>query len=398
MPPNGQNLGMARILLGVTGGIAAYKACELVRLFVKAGHDVVPLVTEEADRFVRRETFSALARRSPEEDLYAHLTRADLLVVAPLTANTLAKLAHGLADNILTEAALAHRGRVLVAPAMNPRMWAHEATQANAAVLRERGIHFVGPEEGDTAEGETGVGRMAEPEEIFRRCRELLGETDTLAGKRVLVSAGGTREPVDAVRFLGNRASGRMGVALAAEARRRGAQVTLLAANLAVPAPVGVDVVETPTAQSMLDAALERADADLVLMAAAPADYRPVETREDKRPKDDERWTVELQPTADILRTLGERRMNGQVLVSFAADQGERGLERARAKLTHKRADLVVYNDVSEHGIGFDADDNEVVLITTGGERRVTRAPKREIAAAIIDAAEKLLGGSRAGS
>ncbi len=389
---------VARILLGVTGGIAAYKACEVVRLFVKTGHEVVPLVTDEADRFVRRETFFALARRSPEDDLYAHLTRAELLVVAPLTANTLAKLAHGLADNVLTEAALAHRGPVLVAPAMNPRMWAHAATQANVRTLRERGIQFVGPDEGDTAEGEVGLGRMAEPEEIFRRCRELLGESDTLAGKRVLVSAGGTREPLDAVRFLGNRASGRMGVALAAEAKRRGAQVTLLAANLSVPAPVGVDVVETPTAQSMLDAALARADADLVLMAAAPADYRPAEPRSDKRPKDGAPWTIELQPTTDILRTLGERRTNGQVLVSFAADQGDRGLVRAREKLIRKRADLVVYNDVSQEGIGFDADDNEVLLITAGGERRVARAPKREIAAAIIDAAEELMGESRAGS
>jgi phosphopantothenoylcysteine decarboxylase / phosphopantothenate---cysteine ligase len=389
---------MARVLLGVTGGIAAYKACELVRLFVKGGHDVVPLVTDEADRFVRRETFFALARRSPDDNLYAHLTRADLLVVAPLTANTLAKLAHGLADNVLTEAALAHRGPVLVAPAMNPRMWAHAATQANVDAVRARGVELVGPGEGDTAEGEAGVGRMAEPEEIFRRSRELLGETDTLAGRNVLVSAGGTREPLDAVRFLGNRASGRMGVALAAEAKRRGAHVTLLAANLSVPAPVGVDVVETPTAQSMLDAALERADADLVLMAAAPADYRPVEARTDKRPKDEEHWTVELQPTTDILRTLGERRTNGQVLVSFAADHGERGMDRAREKLVRKRADLVVYNDVSQDGIGFDADDNEVVLITAGGERRVARAPKPAIAASIIDAAEELLEESRAGS
>jgi phosphopantothenoylcysteine decarboxylase / phosphopantothenate---cysteine ligase len=384
--------------VGVTGGIAAYKACELVRFFVKEGHEVVPLVTDDADRFVRRETFFALARRPVDEDLYVHLTHADLLVVAPLTANTLAKLAHGLADNVLTEAALAHRGPVLVAPAMNPRMWAHVATQANVAMLRERGVHFIGPDEGDTAEGEMGVGRMTEPEEIFRRSRELLGETDTLVGKRVLVSAGGTREPLDAVRFLGNRASGRMGVALAAEAKRRGAQVTLLAANLAVPAPVGVDVVETPTAQSMLDAVLERADADFVLMAAAPADYRPADAREDKRPKDEEPWTIELQPTTDILGTLGELRTNGQVVVSFAADHGELGLNRAREKLTRKRADLVVYNDVSREGIGFDADDNEVVLITADDERNVTRAPKPEIAAAIIDAAEELMGNKRAGS
>src|SRR3954453_10681977 len=192
---------VARVLVGVTGGIAAYKACEVVRLLVRGGHDVVPLVTDGADRFVRRETFRALARRPRSDDPYPHLTRADLLVIAPLTANTLAKLAHGLADNLVTEAALAHRGPVLLAPAMNPRMWAHPATQANAEAVRARGAVVVGPDEGDSAEGEWGLGRMSEPEEIYRRCRELLGETDSLAGRQVLVSAGGTREPLDAVRF-----------------------------------------------------------------------------------------------------------------------------------------------------------------------------------------------------
>src|SRR5881396_515168 len=250
---------MAKVLLGVTGGIAAYKACELTRLLVKAGHDVIPLVTRGADRFVRRETFAALARRPKDENPYPHLVRADLLVIAPLTANTMAKLAYGLADDVLTEAALAHRGPVLVAPAMNPRMWANPATRANVALLRERGAEIVGPDEGDTAEGEWGVGRMVEPEEIARRVEELLAGGGPLAGRRVLVSAGGTREPLDAVRFVGNRSSGRMGVALAREARRRGAEVTLLAANLAVEAPAGVEIVETPTVQSLLDAALARA-------------------------------------------------------------------------------------------------------------------------------------------
>src|SRR4029078_6274853 len=216
---------MARVLVGVTGGIAAYKACELVRLLVKGGHEVVPLVTQGAERFVSAETFFALARRSPAEDLYLHLTRADLLVVAPLPANTLAKLAHGEADNLVAEAALAHRGPVLLAPAMNPRMWAHPATHATLHGLRSRGAVLVAPDEGETAEGEWGVGRMAEPEEIFRRARELLGETDSLAGRRMLVSAGGTREPLDAVRFLGNRSSGRMGIALAEHARKRGGAV-----------------------------------------------------------------------------------------------------------------------------------------------------------------------------
>jgi phosphopantothenoylcysteine decarboxylase / phosphopantothenate---cysteine ligase len=382
---------MARVLVGITGGIAAYKACDLVRLLVKGGHDVVPLVTPGADRFVRADTFFALARRSPAEDLYAHLTRADLLVVAPLTANTLAKLAHGLADNLVAEAALAHRGPVLLAPAMNPRMWANAATQANLETVRSRGAGVVGPDEGETAEGEWGLGRMAEPEEIYRRCRELLGETDSLAGRRVLVSAGGTREPLDAVRFLGNRSSGRMGVALAEEARRRGADVTLLAANLGVPAPPGVEVVEAPTAQAMLEQALARSDADLVLMAAAIADYRPADVSDEKRPKDDDAWDVTLEPTTDVLRTLGEQRANGQVLIGFAADRGERGLARAREKLDRKRVDLVVYNDVSRADIGFDAEDNEVVLIGAGGERRVDKASKGRIAAAIVDTAEELL-------
>src|SRR6478672_2144761 len=260
---------MARVLVGVTGGIAAYKACELVRLLVRAGHEVVPLVTAGAERFVRAETFFALARRSPAEDLYVHLTRADLLVVAPLTANTLAKLAHGEADNLVAEAALAHRGPLLLAPAMNPRMWAHPATQANLDAVRSRGAVLIGPDEGETAEGEWGLGRMSEPHEIYARCRELLGESDSLAGRRVLVSAGGTREPLDAVRFLGNRSSGRMGVALADASRKRGADVTLLAANLTVPSPRGIEVIETPTAASMLAEAIARSDADVVLMAAA---------------------------------------------------------------------------------------------------------------------------------
>ncbi|MGZ8793274.1 MAG: bifunctional phosphopantothenoylcysteine decarboxylase/phosphopantothenate--cysteine ligase CoaBC [Gaiellaceae bacterium] len=382
---------MARVLVGVTGGIAAYKACDLVRLFVKGGHEVVPLVTPGAERFVRAETFFALARQSPSQDLYAHLTRADLLVVAPLTANTLAKLAHGLADNLVAEAALAHRGPVLLAPAMNPRMWASPATQANVEAVRSRGAVFVGPDEGETAEGEWGLGRMAAPEEIFRRSRELLGETDSLAGRRVLVSAGGTREPLDAVRFLGNRSSGRMGVALAEEARRRGADVTLLAANLAVPPPRGIEVVETPTAAAMLDEALARGDADVLLMAAAVADYRPAESATEKRPKDERAWQVTLEPTTDVLRTLGERRTNGQVLIGFAAEHGDQGLARARAKLEHKRVDLVVYNDVSRSDIGFDAEDNEVVLITAAGERRVAKAPKDQIAVTIVDTAEELL-------
>ncbi|HJS49448.1 MAG TPA: bifunctional phosphopantothenoylcysteine decarboxylase/phosphopantothenate--cysteine ligase CoaBC, partial [Gaiellaceae bacterium] len=315
---------MARVLLGVTGGIAAYKACTLARLLVRAGHDVYPLVTAGAERFVSAETFFALARKERSDDPYPHLRHADLLVVAPLTANTLARLAHGLADDLLTEAALAHAGPVLVAPAMNVRMWAHEATQANAATLRGRGVEFVGPVEGELAEGEEGIGRMAEPEDIFDRVEELLRDrsqtTSPLRGKRVVVSAGGTREPLDAVRYVGNRSSGRMGVAVAEEARRRGADVTLLAANLAVPAPDGVTVVETPTADDLAREALARADADVIVMAAAVADYRPPSPSSTKRPKDGVPWIVELEPTTDVLAALGAARRPDQVLVGFAAD------------------------------------------------------------------------------
>lgn len=381
---------MARILLGVTGGIAAYKACDLTRLFVKAGHDVFPLVTRGAEEFVTAKTFAALARRPLDDDPYPHLQNADLLVVAPCTANTLAKFAQGIADNVLTEAALAHRGPVLVAPAMNHRMWAHPATRANVDTLRERGVELIGPEDGELAEGESGVGRMSEPEEIFRRAQQLLAPPD-LAGKKVLVSAGGTREPLDSVRFLGNRSSGRMGVALAEEARRRGGTVVLLSANLAVAAPYGVDVVQTPTAEAMLREALAHADADLVLMSAAVADYRPVEATDAKRPKSAESWTVELEPTGDVVSALAAQRDNGQIIVAFGAEHGEAGLERKRAMLTDKNVDLVVYNDVSRTDIGFDAKDNEVVLITRDGEKRIAKAPKPRIATAVLDEAVALL-------
>lgn len=386
--------GMARVLVGVTGGIAAYKACELVRLLGKAGHDVVPLVTPGAERFVRAETFYALARRAASDDPYPHLEHADLLVVAPCTANTLAKLAHGLADSLVTEAALAHRGPVLVAPAMNHRMWSHPATQANAETLHARGVELIGPAEGELAEGEWGVGRMTEPEEIFRRCEALLGaRNNLLQGKRLLVTAGGTREPLDAVRFVGNRSSGRMGVALAAEAVRRGAHVTLVGSNLTVSMPEGAEVVDAPTAADVAREMLARApEADAILMAAAVADYRPAATRENKRPKDGEPWQVELEPTTDVLRELSARRADGQVLVGFAAEHGEGGLERARRKLADKGLDLIVYNDVGRSDIGFDANENEVVLVSATAEREIPKAPKAEIAAAILEEVAQLLG------
>jgi phosphopantothenoylcysteine decarboxylase/phosphopantothenate--cysteine ligase len=392
---SGQNAAMARVLQGVSGGIAAYKACELTRLLVRAGHEVTPLLTPGAERFVTAETFRALARMPADQAAgpYPHLARAELLVIAPATANTIAKLAHGLADNLVTEAALAHAGPILVAPAMNVRMWEHPATQANVALLRDRGVLLVGPEEGELAEGESGPGRMAEPETIFARAQELLDARDNhpLRGKRVLVSAGGTREPLDAVRFVGNRSSGRMGVALAAEAQSRGAEVTLLAANLAVPPPPGVTVVETPSAADVEREALARADADVVVMAAAVSDYRPADRLDAKRPKDGRGWQVDLEPTVDVLQALGERRQNGQVLVGFAADTGESGLARAGEKLTQKHLDLIVYNDVGSDTIGFDSEENEVVIVSPAGRQPVARAPKRAIAARVLDEIEKVL-------
>jgi phosphopantothenoylcysteine decarboxylase/phosphopantothenate--cysteine ligase len=382
---------VARVVVGVSGGIAAYKACELVRLLVKAGHEVTPLLTHGAKRFVTQETFDALARRREDGDPYPHLQRADLILIAPLTANTLAKLARGLADNVLTEAVLAHDGPVLVAPAMNHRMWAHPATQANVGLLLERGVELIGPDEGDLAEGEWGMGRMAEPEAVFARASEILGP-GALAGRHVLVSAGGTREPLDSVRYVGNRSSGRMGVALAEEARRRGAEVTLLSANLAVVPPHGVTVVETPTAADMAREALARADADVVLMAAAVADYRPEEARAGKHAKAENSWAVTLVPTEDVMKSLGMQHRNGQVLVAFGAEHGQDGLERKRAMLHTKHVDVVVFNDVGRSDIGFESPDNEVVLVSRSGERTIGKAPKHVIAAAVLDEVVRILG------
>jgi phosphopantothenoylcysteine decarboxylase/phosphopantothenate--cysteine ligase len=385
---------MARVLLGVTGGIAAYKACELCRLLVKAGHEVTPVVTPDAERFVTAHTFEALARREAPRDVYPHLVDADILVIAPLSANTLAKLAHGLADNVLTQLVLAFRGPVLAAPAMNARMWENPATQVNAKALEDRRIELLGPAVGELAEGEHGRGRMVEPEEIFARVQVALGQTGPLAGKRVVVSAGGTREPIDLVRFVGNRSSGRMGVAVAAEAKRRGAEVTLVYANGTVPAPEGVEVIAAPTAAEIGREMLARADADIVVMAAAISDYSPGKPEEGKRPKDKEPWTITLEPTEDVLAELGKRKPKGQILVGFAADAGEAGLERARAKLANKNGNLFVYNDVSQPGVGFESEDNEIVLLSARGETKVGRRSKEECAVVILDEVEALLGGA----
>lgn len=384
---------MARIILGITGGIAAYKACEVVRLLVTAGHDVFPVPTRGAERFVTAETFYALARQPVPTDPYPHLQYADLIVVAPLTAHTMARLAHGLADDVLTEAILAHEGPVLVAPAMNTRMWAHPATRANHDLLIARGVEIVGPATGELAEGDVGVGvgRMAEPADIVVRAEGLLRPPSSLQGKRVLVTAGGTREPIDSVRFIGNRSSGRMGLAVADEARRRGADVTLLVANVAERPPVGVEVIQTPTVADLEREALERSGADVIVMVAAVADYRAAAALDEKRPKDAGSWQIELTPTPDVAHALGQIRRRDQVLVAFGAEHGAAGLERKRAMLRDKNVDLVVYNDVGRSDIGFDSSENEVTLITAAGDRLVPRAPKPVIAAAVLDEVERLL-------
>jgi phosphopantothenoylcysteine decarboxylase / phosphopantothenate---cysteine ligase len=382
------------ILVGVCGGVAAYKTCELVRLLVRAGHDVQVVQTPESERFVGPTTFAALSRRpvltESSGDLFPHLEAsrdAALLCIAPLTATTLARIAHGEASSVLAASALAFTGPIVAAPAMNPRMWEAPETQANLALLRGRRLELVGPEEGEMAEGEFGRGRMAEPEEIAAAVLRRLDSASGMRGVRVLVTAGGTREPIDAVRYVGNRSSGRMGAAVADEAAWRGADVTLvLAAATARPA-AAMTTVRVETAAQLHDEVVARAaDADVVVMAAAVSDYRPAAAIDGKRAKDGAGWTIELEPTADILQQLGAVRRDGQLLIGFAAEHGEGAVERARGKLARKGADAIVVNDVSRSDIGFDVEDNEIVIVTSNQEIVISRRPKWACAQAIWDA------------
>jgi phosphopantothenoylcysteine decarboxylase/phosphopantothenate--cysteine ligase len=387
------------VLVGVTGGVAAYKTCEIVRRLVEAGRDVRCALTPDAAQFIGPQLLAALTRKPVLDDRpvldgsYPHLDAARdaaVVCIAPCTANTLAKLASGLADNVVTQSALSTPAPLLVAPAMNVRMWNHPATQANVARLRERGVLFVGPAAGALAEGEQGMGRMAEPAEITAAIEALLASAaGPLAGRRVLVTAGGTREPLDGVRFLGNRSSGRMGAALAAEASARGAEVVTLLANAQVRPEAGV-VVEVETTEELEREALARAEwADVVLMAAAVADYRPAQVQAGKRERGGT-WSLELEPTADVLAALAARRRPGQVLVGFAAEDGA-DVERAEAKRQRKGVDLIVLNDVSRSDIGFDVDDNEVVLVSADGAAHVPLASKRAIAGAVLDRVQQFL-------
>src|SRR4051812_3674227 len=413
---------MGRVLLGVSGGVAAYKALEVVRLATKAGHAVRVIQTPTAQRFVGAASFAALTgapvlsdeferdpargafpdQAPPDHDPLSHLElvrNADAFLIAPASANTIAKLAHGLADNLLTSAALAATCPVLVAPAMNNHMYEHPATQANLATLRERGVAVIHPGTGALgSKHEWGVGRLAEPAELLaaveaamptgtRASAPIAGERH-LVGLRVLVTAGGTREPIDAVRYLGNRSSGRMGYALAAAAAQRGADVTVVAANVALATPPGVEVVRVGTAAELAAACEERFDAaDVLLMAAAVADYRPAETHSGKLKKDATGKALELrlERTTDVLASLSARRRDGQVLVGFAAEHGPGAVAYGREKLERKGLDAVVVNDVSAPGIGFDAADNEVTIVSRDGERHVSRSAKSEVAAAVLD-------------
>jgi phosphopantothenoylcysteine decarboxylase / phosphopantothenate---cysteine ligase len=410
---------LARILLGVSGGIAAYKAVELVRLATGAGHSVRVVQTPASLEFVGRATFEGVTGApvlveefeadpargafpgdpAPDHNPISHLElvgHADVFVVAPASANTLAKLAGGLADNLLTSAALANTAPLVLAPAMNSRMWEHPATQANLELLRSRGARIVEPGSGRLAsKGEWGVGRLAEPPEILGVIEEVLsggGYTPrSLDGLKVLVTAGGTREPIDSVRFIGNRSSGRMGLALAEEAARRGADVTLLAANVTIPAPAAVETVTVETTAELKAAVEERfPGADVLIMAAAPADFRPTEPADTKFLREEhESLTVDLQPTEDIVAAVAAGRRADQTVVGFAAEHGEGAVERGRAKLARKGLDAVVVNDISRADIGFDSSENEVTIVLADGEREVGRRPKPEVAAAILDEVER---------
>jgi phosphopantothenoylcysteine decarboxylase / phosphopantothenate---cysteine ligase len=410
---------LARILLGVSGGIAAYKAVELVRLATGAGHSLRVIQTPASLEFVGRATFEGVTGApvlvqefeadpargafpgdpAPDHNPISHLElveRADAFVVAPASANTLAKLATGLADNLLTSAALANTAPLVLAPAMNSRMWEHPATRANLELLRSRGARIVEPGSGRLAsKGEWGVGRLAEPPEILGVIEEVLSGGQyaprSLDGLRVLVTAGGTREPIDSVRFIGNRSSGRMGLALAEEAARRGADVTLVAANVTIPSPAGVETVTVETTEELKAAVGERfSAADVLVMAAAPADFRPMEPADTKLLREEyESLTVDLEPTDDIVAGLAAGKRPDQTVVGFAAEHGEGAVERGRAKLARKGLDAVVVNDISRSDIGFDSSDNEVTIVLADGEREVGRRPKSEVAAAILDEVER---------
>jgi phosphopantothenoylcysteine decarboxylase/phosphopantothenate--cysteine ligase len=405
---------MARILVGVSGGIAAYKALELVRLATKAGHGVRVLMTEGATRFVGAASFEGIAGApvliseferdplrgafpgdpAPAHDPIGHLEVAancDTYLVAPASANTLAKLASGAADSMLTTSFLACTAPRLVAPAMNDRMYADAATQANLETLRERGVTVIEPDEGALASrGEHGKGRLPDPAQLLALIEaEMPTGQRPWDGLKVLVTAGGTREPIDSVRFLGNRSSGRMGIALAAAAARKGADVTLIAANVSLAEPPGVQRIDVENGEELTRAAqTEFPGAHVLLMAAAPADFRASEIATGKLTRDDS-LDLHLEPTEDILASLTATKTGQQTVVAFAAEAGE-NVDRAREKLSRKKADLIVLNDISNPQIGFESQENAVTLIDSTSEDHVPQASKDVVAEQILERVDQL--------
>jgi phosphopantothenoylcysteine decarboxylase / phosphopantothenate---cysteine ligase len=393
------------IALGVCGGIGAYKAVEVVRGLQKRGHEVVAIMTQSATRFVGPITFEAITRRQVITDQFApgmnadieHIALAssiDLLLIAPATANIIGKLANGIADDFLTTLYTATRAPLLLAPSMNTQMFEHEAVRRNLDTLAARGTRFVEPGEGYLACGWIGKGRLAEPAEIVEAAESILRPPGPLRGRRVLVTAGPTYEDVDPVRYVGNRSSGRMGFAIAAEAARRGAEVTLVAGPTSIEAPAVREIVRIRRASDMHQAVLLRADTmDVVIMAAAVADYAPADPSLQKISKDRESLTLVLHRTPDILGDLGSRRLgkgSGPVLVGFAAET-EDVLRRAGAKREKKHIDLIVANDVSRGDAGFDVDVNEVTIIGPEGADHLPLQSKAKVAAAVLDRIEKLI-------
>lgn len=408
---------MARILIGVTGGIAAYRSLELARLATKAGHSVRVLMTPSAKHFVGAASFEAIigapvltdeferdpARGAfpgspqPDHDPIGHLAiveSADAYLIAPASANTLAKLAAGISDSMVTTAFLACSAPRAVAPAMNDRMYRNAATQANLATLRARGVEVIEPDTGPLASrGEHGAGRLPKPDRLLSAVEGLIPGHGPWDGLNVLVTAGGTREAIDSVRYLGNRSSGRMGLALVEAARRRGAGVTLVAANVGLSEPYGVKRIDVESAEELAQATRsELPAADLVLMAAAVSDFRPAAAQEGKiRREESERVKLELEPTEDVLAGLARDRVPGQILVGFAAEHGGDAISNARRKLERKDVDAIVVNDVSRPGIGFDAEENEVVVVTAATEHRIDQASKASVAKSICAQLDPIL-------
>ena len=392
---------MARVVLGVTGGVAAYKAVEVCRRLIDAGCFVSPVLTADATRFIGKATFDALGSEparvelfgSPEPSPHTLLgQRADLIVIAPATANTIAKFAYGMADDLLTATLLATRAPVLVCPAMHTEMWEQDAVQANLATLRARGVHVLDPVSGDLASGDVGMGRLPDPARIVEAAVAILATSRPLFGRRVLVTAGGTREPIDSVRVITNRSSGKQGYAIAAVAADRGAVVTLVT-TVDRPIPDGVaEVIRVETAAQMRLAVMPLAAAqDIIVMAAAVADFRPATAKDRKSKKEDGMDPIVLEPTHDFLVDLGTNKPVGQVLVGFAAET-ENLRENALAKLTRKRLDFIVANDVSQPDAGFDVDTNRVLIVHADGTADdLPLQSKHEVAEAILNRAQALL-------